>query len=100
MLYGTVPIWYGTHDIFDIFNEKAFIFYDVEDPETALEQIDYLNNNPEAYEAVLNEPILKNGQDTIDKYFSLMDGELKHRIRSKILGSTKGKDQVLETWRK
>jgi len=86
-LGGAVPIWYGTHDIFNMFNEKAFIYYDVEDPEAALEQIEYLNKNPEAYEALLNEPILKDGQNTIDKHFSLLDGELRDHIRSKILVS-------------
>mmetsp|Transcript_22641 Transcript_22641/g.34031 ORF Transcript_22641/g.34031 Transcript_22641/m.34031 type:complete len:117 (+) Transcript_22641:93-443(+) len=96
----TVPIWYGTHDIFDIFNEKALIYYDVEEPEAALEQIHYLDTNPDAYEAVLNEPILKNGQETIDEYFSFMDGKLRDRIRSTILGYEDGDDQMVEMVRK
>uniref|UniRef100_A0A7S1Z8D4 Fucosyltransferase n=1 Tax=Ditylum brightwellii TaxID=49249 RepID=A0A7S1Z8D4_9STRA len=99
-LGGAVPIWYGTHDIFDIFNEKAFIYYDVEEPEAALEQIHYLDTNPDAYEAVLNEPILKNGQETIDEYFSFMDGKLRDRIRSTILGYEDGDDQMVEMVRK
>mmetsp|Transcript_22643 Transcript_22643/g.34034 ORF Transcript_22643/g.34034 Transcript_22643/m.34034 type:complete len:436 (+) Transcript_22643:184-1491(+) len=97
---GAVPIWYGTHDIFDIFNEKALIYYDVEEPEAALEQIHYLDTNPDAYEAVLNEPILKNGQETIDEYFSFMDGKLRDRIRSTILGYEDGDDQMVEMVRK
>eukprot|EP00591_Stephanopyxis_turris_P006858 CAMPEP_0195518564 /NCGR_PEP_ID=MMETSP0794_2-20130614/13160_1 /TAXON_ID=515487 /ORGANISM="Stephanopyxis turris, Strain CCMP 815" /LENGTH=429 /DNA_ID=CAMNT_0040647555 /DNA_START=68 /DNA_END=1357 /DNA_ORIENTATION=+ len=84
-LSGTVPIWYGSTEIFDIFNKKAFIYYNVENPKPALEYIAYLEENPEAYEKVLAQPILADGERTIEKYFSFSDdvggGQLKKRIR-------------------
>jgi hypothetical protein len=83
---GTVPIWYGTREIFDVFNERAFIYYDIEDPQPALDRITYLEKNQTAYDEVLKEPILANGDQTIEDYFSFRDdvggGKLKKRIRN------------------
>jgi hypothetical protein len=83
---GTVPIWYGTREVFDVFNERAFVYYDVENPQPALDRIAYLENNSTAYDEVLTEPILKNGVETQEKYFSFRDGigggKLKKRIRN------------------
>mmetsp|Transcript_26997 Transcript_26997/g.39972 ORF Transcript_26997/g.39972 Transcript_26997/m.39972 type:complete len:414 (-) Transcript_26997:243-1484(-) len=88
-LSGTVPIWYGTPDIFDIFNSKAFIYFNVENPAPALEKIALLEANPEEYDAMLAEPILADGEATIEKYFSIEDGigggRLKNRIRRMVL---------------
>jgi hypothetical protein len=85
-LSGTVPIWYGTNEIFDVINERAFIFYDPENPQPALDRIMYLEKNQTAYDEVLNEPILANGKQTIEDYFSFRDdvggGKLKKRIRN------------------
>ena len=83
---GSVPIWYGGRDALDIFNPNAFVYYDVEDPQPALDRIKYLIDHPEAYNAVLKEPILRDGNRTIEKYFSFRDeiggGQLKKRIRT------------------
>jgi hypothetical protein len=85
-LSGTVPIWYGTSEIFDVINERAFVFYDIENPQPALDRIIYLEKNQTAYDEVLNEPILANGDQTIEDYFSFRDdvggGKLKKRIRN------------------
>jgi hypothetical protein len=85
-LSGTVPIWSGTREIYEVFNERAFIFYDVENPQPALDRIIYLEQNRTAYDEVLNEPILANGDKTIEDYFSFRDevggGKLKKRIRN------------------
>ena len=32
-LSGSVPVYYGTREVFDLFNRKAFIFYDINDPD-------------------------------------------------------------------
>ena len=84
-LSGTVPIYYGSRFVFEIFNPKAFIFFDLDIPHQALNEIQYFEQNPEAYEKMLSEPILANGQETIDKYFSwdesVGNGRLKARIR-------------------
>ena len=86
---GTIPIYYGdSEQIFDIFNAKAFIYYDINAPQEALDRIKFLEENPDAYQQMLNEPILANGQETIDKYFSFEEtignGMLKNRVRSKL----------------
>lgn len=87
-LSGTVPIYYGTTQIFDIFNPKAFIYYDINNPQEALERIRFLEENPQAYQEMLNEPILADSERTIEKYFSFEDslgsGALKKRVRKKL----------------
>lgn len=85
---GAIPVYYGTTQIYGIFNPKAFIFYDIDNPQLALDRIAYLESNPDAYEAMLNEPILAHGDETIEKYFSFDDsignGALKRRVREKL----------------
>jgi len=85
---GTVPIYYGTPEIFDIFNPKAFIYFDINNHKEALDRIQYLEEHPDAYQQLLNEPILANGIHTIEKYFSfedsIGDGVLKKRVRAKL----------------
>lgn len=85
---GTVPIYYGTPEIFDIFNPKAFIYFDINNHKEALDRIQYLEENPDAYQQLLKEPILANGIRTIEKYFSfedsIGDGVLKKRVRAKL----------------
>ena len=86
---GTVPIYYGSApDVFDVFNENAFVYYDIDDPQPALDRIKYLEMNKTAYDEVLRGPILKDGEETIRKYFSWNDelgnGELKWFIRDMI----------------
>lgn len=85
-LSGAVPIYYGSRFIFEIFNAKAFIFFDLDMPHQALSQIQFYEHNPLEYEKMLNEPILANGLETIEKYFSwdetVGSGKLKSRIRA------------------
>ena len=87
-LAGTIPIYYGTKQIFDIFNPQAFVYYDINNPAEALDRIRHLENNPNAYDEMLKEPILADGARTIEKYFSFDDsigkGMLKKRVRSKL----------------
>ena len=85
---GAIPIYYGTTQIFGIFNPKAFIFYDIDNPQLAIDRIAYLESNPDAYEQMLNEPILAHDDETIEKYFSFDDsignGALKRKVREKL----------------
>jgi Glycosyltransferase family 10 (fucosyltransferase) C-term len=86
-LGGCVPIYYGTTEVFDIFNKDAFIYYDIHNPEHALEQIRYMEiENRTAYDEMLSQPILANGRATVERYFSLQDdiggGKLIRRIRA------------------
>ena len=70
----------------EIFNPKAFIYYDLDIPHQALSLIQYYEQNPSEYERMLNEPILAHGQETIEKYFSFDEtvggGMLRSRIRN------------------
>jgi Glycosyltransferase family 10 (fucosyltransferase). len=52
-LAGCVPIYYGTLEVMDIFNPKAFIYYDVYNPQPALDRIAYLESNDTAYMEML-----------------------------------------------
>ena len=84
-LGGCTPIYYGTPEVLGVFNAKAFIYYEIDDPAAALKEIRYLNRNPEAYQRKLEHPILRNGSRTVEDFFSLADsigrGQLKGRIR-------------------
>ena len=84
-LGGCIPIYWGSMDVYKMFNAKAFIYYDIKQPEGALERVHYLENNETAYKEVMSEPILANGSDTIEAYFSMSDsiggGKLKSKIR-------------------
>ena len=84
-----MPIYWGTDEALDVFNPEAFIWYDPQNPEAALEKICRFEEDPEAYRNALRVPILKGGEATIRKYFSLSDkapggSELKSRIRRKM----------------
>jgi hypothetical protein len=87
-LSGTVPIYYGSRFVFEIFNAKAFIFFDLDMPHQALSQIHFYEQNPLEYDKMLNEPILAHGQETLEKYFSwdetVGNGSLKSRIRQMV----------------
>ena len=83
---SAVPIYYGDKDLaLDMFNEKAFVYFDIDDPKPALDRILHLETNQTAYAEAVGAPILKDGKKTLEKYFSLSDdvggGALKKRIR-------------------
>mmetsp|Transcript_1327 Transcript_1327/g.3147 ORF Transcript_1327/g.3147 Transcript_1327/m.3147 type:complete len:108 (+) Transcript_1327:3213-3536(+) len=85
-LSGAVPIYFGSRFVFELFNPRSFIFFDLDIPQQALNQIQFYEQNPSEYERMLNEPILANGLETIRKYFSwdesIGDGLLRTRIRN------------------
>lgn len=81
---GCLPIYWGTPEIFDIFNADSFIYWDIDNPQPALDRIQYLEKNRSAYDEVMRKPILAPG--AVTKYFSLDDshgkGALKNKIRT------------------
>lgn len=85
-LSGAIPIYFGNRAVWEIFNEKAFIWFDPQKPDPALKTVSFLENNPVAYQTMLAEPILKHGNHTIEMFFSFRDeighGMLKTRIRT------------------
>ena len=82
---GCVPIYYGTTEIFDLFNKEAFIFYDIDSPQEALARIAYLESHPDAYNTMMKQPVFAHGDDTIREYFSFSEdvggGYLKNKMR-------------------
>ena len=88
-LGGCLPIYYGTNEVFDLFHPESFVFYDINNAGPALRLLEHLYNNKTAYRERMQRPILRNGNETIEKFFSLTDelggGALKRRVR-KMLG--------------
>lgn len=84
-LGGCLPIYWGTTEVFEIFNKDAFLFYNFDNPIETLNEIRYLERNETAYRERLGAPILRNGSQTINDFFSLGDdigdGSLKRNIR-------------------
>lgn len=80
---GAIPIYFGTEEIFEVFNKDAFIFYDITNPSAALDQIRYLENNMSAYDEMQRLPIFANG--SVERFFSFEDnvggGLIKQKIR-------------------
>ena len=87
-LGGCIPIYYGSTNIFEMFNPESFVYYDVNNPKPALDLIRRLEGNNTAYREMLRRPILANGNETISKYFSFSDalgsGMVKKQIRTKL----------------
>jgi hypothetical protein len=87
-LAGSIPIYFGTEQVFELFNSKAFIWYDINNPQEALDRVAYLESNVTAYKEMFHEPILAHGEETIARYFSFRDseggGRLKWAIRERI----------------
>ncbi|MDC0510781.1 glycosyltransferase family 10 [bacterium] len=83
---GGIPVYYGTHEVFSMFNRDAFVYFDIDHPEPALQRILYLDTNRTAYEEVLSKPILATG--AMEKFFSLSKGNgfVKDKIRRMVLG--------------
>ena len=84
---GCLPIYYGTTEILDIFHRDAFVFYNVTDPQTSLEELRFLYQNETAYwKRLKTSPLLAHGNQTLRDYFSLSDhvggGYLKGKIRT------------------
>lgn len=82
---GCIPIYWGTHEVFDVFHKDSFIFYDIDNANDALKELSLLQSNKTMLEWKQRAPILANGNETIEKYFSfskdLGNGQLRQRIR-------------------
>lgn len=77
---GTVPIYYGTEDVFQVFNADAFVYFNDSHPEAALQKVKELLESDQMYEDMLSQPILAPG--AYEKYFSMWGwGEVSLRIR-------------------
>ena len=105
-LGGCLPVYWGSSEVLNIFNPNAFIHIGERNNRDnftvgnktnqqwllhrhinqAIEQLRFLEENYTAYHEMLAQPILKNGNQTINEYFSLSDrigdGSLKWKIRA------------------
>jgi hypothetical protein len=79
-------------EISDVFNERAFIYYDIDNPNQLwIDRL--LEKNQTAYDETLKEPILANGDQTIEDYFSFRDDverESQRREYGTCWGTNKG----------
>ena len=78
-----VPVYYGTKDVFHIFNRDSFVYYDIEDPKPAIETLLMLERNKSAY-LESSTRILAEGEVTLQKFFSLTDN-VGPRIKTWVL---------------
>ena len=77
---GTIPIYYGTEDVFSIFNAKAFVYFDEDNPAATVQQVRNLLEDENLYQQMLAQPILAPG--AYDKVFALFGrGATKSLIR-------------------
>ena len=88
---GAIPIYWGTQDVFKVFNREAFIFWDPDHPELALERLAYLEANPDAYKEMQARPYLAHGAESVLEYFSYSsdvgEGWMQKRIFSMLSGT-------------
>jgi Glycosyltransferase family 10 (fucosyltransferase) C-term len=88
-LAGCIPVYFGSDEIFDVFNKAAFVFYEINDPLPALKQLQELHTNQTAYQEMLQQPIMAHGDQSVRDYFSVSDqvggGYLKAKLR-KVMG--------------
>jgi hypothetical protein len=83
---GCLPIYYGTKEVYNIFHPDSFVYYDIDNPQPALDLLQRLQTNTSLYESMISAPILKDGQETFNKYFSLLPFMGDGSINRKILG--------------
>lgn len=93
---GAIPIYYGTTEIFKLFNKDAFIYYDVKAPEAALAKILYLEKNASAYLEMRAQPVFAEG--AVKNYFSYTDdaqgnGYLVKQMRDILANACSTKDE-------
>lgn len=94
-LKSTARIYYGTRDIFKIFNPNSFIYFDVENPEESLSQIVRLETNRSAYEMMLKQSILRDGARTVHENFVLSNSKIKANVRRLLEGGENCDDNSL-----
>lgn len=84
---GSIPVYWGSNkDVMKLFNPDSFIYYDMEKPQGAIAKILYLKSNQTAYnEMLLTQPILREGEKTLQEYFSLSKDVEGGHLRKKIM---------------
>lgn len=65
---GAIPIYWGSENVFKLFNKDAFVYFDIDNPEKSISLIKKLSTDKKSYKEMLEQPILVEG--AYDKYFS------------------------------
>ncbi|CAB9524370.1 Glycosyltransferase family 10 (fucosyltransferase) [Seminavis robusta] len=68
-LAGCIPVYFGSTEVFQVFNKNAFVFYEIDDPLPALAQLQELHTNKTAYQEMLRQPIMANGTRRYESTF-------------------------------
>ena len=100
---NTVPVYYGSESIFDIYNKDAFIYIkDIKDFDNALSQIIELDNNNELYLKMLNTyPFKENNyiQKKMESYerfiLNIFEQPYEKAYRRSRVASAKGHENYL-----
>ena len=91
---GTIPIYYGDKTVVQDFNPKAFInCHDFSSIDEVIERIRQIDNNPQEYLKMLNEPVFKDGKlpekynnENILKFLSnIFDPPIEQAKRRKLI---------------
>jgi len=83
LLGGCLPIYYGTREVYQIFRNDAFVFYDIHNPQPAVDEIWSLEQDDALFRRRTNRslPLLQGTETdphdtakTLDDYFSILPG--------------------------
>ena len=80
LLGGCLPIYYGLKEVYGIFRNDSFVYWDIDDPEPALAELRRLEQDPSKYrrQTSCKRPLLESGMEgsstieTLDRYFLLV----------------------------
>lgn len=76
MLAGAIPVYWGAKEVSEHFNEKSFINVNKLGVQKAIEEIKRLDQDEEAYNAMLSEPWFSG--DRLPHFFD--DNYLKNKL--------------------
>lgn len=79
-LAGMIPIYYGTEEVFEIFNPRAFVYYNASVPQKAINEVARLHRSRNDFDRMLQEDIFVPG--ALQRFFSF--AEVRAQIREKI----------------
>ena len=90
----TIPIYYGDETVVQDFNPKAFInCHDYKSIDEVIERIKQIDNDPQEYLKILNEPVFKDGKlpeqfsdENIAKFLlNIFDQPIEKAVRRKLV---------------
>jgi hypothetical protein len=89
---GSIPVYHGAKEVFKIFNPLAFVFFDPQNPQLALDQIALLENDSEALREIMSQPILASGSS--DHLFPQLSSRILDKMGLEIASVPAGVQDV------